>query len=368
MRLLYLEPLGVRGGMGHYNEALILAYERSGADIDLVTASADAAGRSRANIHQSRLFGLALDHSKARPIRAAAYIAGYAASLPLVQRADAVVLHFLHRPVLDWWFLLAVRRLGRRLILVAHDPIPAMDSQRGTAYRRCLGAFDIVVVHGARARADIVAQGVSPNRVIVAPFGDFRPVVEMDPTPACLLLGVAKLPRPVAAIIGNLRPGKGIARAREALESADSPVSTLLVAGTQQGSWDLGAALSTTAASGLHIARVDRRMTDREELAAYSLADVVLTLYDSGYSSGVVARAHAVGRPVVMTDVGDIARQARPTDAVVPADYTAPALRDAVTAVIGRAARETEPWDMSAWERHAELVVEALGRNLPRWG
>jgi glycosyltransferase involved in cell wall biosynthesis len=271
-----------------------------------------------------------------------------------------IVMHFLHRPKADRWALWALRRLGGRLVLVAHDPQPILKSQRGSAYQRSLLAFDVIVVHGPKARAEILAQGAPEDRVLVAPFGEYRATAAMDEATARTTLRLADLVRPVAAVIGNLKPGKGIARAREALDGLDSPVGTLLIAGTRQGSWDLEGALRTRDGSPLQIARVDRRMSDVEELAAYSLADVLLALYDSGYSSAVIARAHSIGKPVVLTDVGDLAQQAGPRDVVVAVDYTAGQLRSAIERCLVTSDQAPAQWDTDAWLFHARSVLARL--------
>ena len=98
-------------------------------------------------------------------------------------------------------------------------------------------------------------------------------------------------------------------------------------------------------------------MTEREELAAYSLADVVLTLYDSAYSSGVIARSHALGVPVVMTDVGDLSRQSAPTDAVVGAHYSDEELARAIARVLGPQA--TSP-NLEPWQAHVHAVLNRV--------
>jgi glycosyltransferase involved in cell wall biosynthesis len=361
MRILYVEPLGVVGGMGHYNEALVTAYEQAGASLDVVTSSHDASCGFRANVHVSRFFRLALDRSKPPILRAMGYLGGYLGCLRLATQANIVVLHFLHRPAADRLALNAFRRLGCRLVLVAHDPQPVLSNQRGSAYQRCLGLFDLIVVHGPKARADIVAQGAADDKVIVAPFGDYRPTQPLDPALACQALELPVPAQPTVAIIGNLKPGKGIRRAREALEVEDSPVRTLLIAGTKQGDWELGDALRTSHVSRLKVVRVDRRMSDTEERAAYSLAAVILALYDSGYSSAVISRAHSMGRPVVLTDVGDLALQARRSDSVVPPDYTAEQLREAVDQCLRAGVETPTTWDQDAWFFHARSVLARLG-------
>jgi glycosyltransferase involved in cell wall biosynthesis len=357
VKILYIEPLGVRGGMGHYNEALIVAYDRAGADVDLVTGSHDPTHEFRADVHVSRFFRAAMDRSKPRVVRGAGYVGGYLGCLLLAWRADVVVMHFLHRPAVDLLAIKAFRRFGTVLVLVAHEPRPILDSQRGDAFQRSLRAFDIVVVHGPKARDDIVAWGVAEDRVLVASHGEFRPIPPLAAVEASGALGTSDLARPVAAIVGNLRIGKGVRRAREALQGSDSPVRTLLVAGTRHGLWDLDDALLTPKGSPLTIVRVDRRMSDLEEWAAYSLADVVLALYDSGYSSGVISRAHSMGKPVVLTDVGDLARQAGPCDVVLPSDYTAGQLRSAVDRCLQAVTEAPTEWDRGAWLFHAESVL-----------
>jgi glycosyltransferase involved in cell wall biosynthesis len=361
MKILYIEPIGVVGGMGHYNEALVAAYEQAGATLDVVTSSHDASYDFRADVHVSRFFRLALDRSRPRALRALGYLGGYLGCLRLASRADVVVLHHLHRPVGDLWALRAFRRLGCRLVLVAHDPQPVLNSQRGSAYQRCLLLFDLIVVHGPRARTDIVAEGAPYEKVIVAPFGDYRATEPLDPAAAARVLRLPDPAHPIAAIIGNLKPGKGIQRAREALGAPASPVRTLLIAGTKQGDWDSEAALRTTEGSALQILRVDRRMSDLEERAAYSVSDVLLALYDSGYSSAVIARAHSMGKPVVLTDVGDLALQARPGDAVVSADYTGDQLREAVEGCLQAQVEAPTIWAREAWLDHAGRVLASLG-------
>jgi glycosyltransferase involved in cell wall biosynthesis len=360
VRILYIEPLGVRGGMGHYNEALVTAYEQAGASLQVVTSSHDASYGFQANVHLSRLFRLALDRSKPRVLRAMGYVGGYLGCLRLARRSDVAVLHFLHRPAADRLALKAFRRLGCRLVLVAHDPQPVLPSQRGSAYQRCLRLFDLVVVHGPKARADVIAQGAPDDKVVVAPFGDYRAASPLGPAAACRTLGLPDPARPTVAIVGNLKPGKGIRRAREALETGDSPVRTLLIAGTKQGDWDIEDALRIPEDSRLQIVRVDRRMSDLEELAAYSLADVLLALYDSSYSSGVIARAHSMGKPVVLTNVGDLALQAHTDDVVVAADYTAAELRGAIARCLAERVEAPAVWDCEAWRHHAGSVLARL--------
>jgi hypothetical protein len=360
VKILYVEPIGVRGGMGHYNEALVTAYGMAGAHVDYVTSSDDPSYELPARAHVSKAFALAMDRAKPKVLRAVGYVSGYIGCLRLARGTDAVVFNFMHRPSIDRWALKAFRRAGRRLVLIAHDPEPVLATQRGGAYQQCLGMFDIVVVHGPAARKDIIALGVDANRVVLASHGEFRPAKPLDRAEAQSALGLGHIDSPVAAIIGNLRPCKGIRRAREALDAPGTTVRTLLVAGSQQGDWDLQGALLQSDIGPVKVVRVDRRLSDTEECAAYSLADVVLALYESGYSSGVISRAHSIGRPVVLTNVGDLAIQARSTDAIVPADYTAEQLRKAIEKCLSAGTQPPSEWEMEPWRDHAREVMARL--------
>ena len=368
MRLLYVEPLGVTGGMGNYNAQLIRAYSRAGHAVDLLTAAPSgpsAAPESRT----SRLMRFAFDTSRPRVFRALSYIAAQAGTLLRAAelKSEGVVIHFLHWPAVDYASLQLHRFMGRRIIIVAHDPFPAGGRTPTGCYRRSHRLADVVVVHGPKAREDVLRLGVSPGRIVVAPHGDFQPIAGLAPDDAARRLGIEKPPRrPLALIVGNLKPGKGIARAVAALADPDSPIRTLLVAGKKQGTWDLAAALQMPPHSGLVLIRRDQRMSDEEELAAYSIADVVLALYEQGYSSGVIARAHALGRPVILTDIGDLTTQSNSRDVVLPASYRAADLRAAIRLALEDGGASSQVRTEDPWDAHVKAVSAALKAGRPQ--
>lgn len=362
VRISYIEPLGISGGMGHYNEALIGAYSTAGHVVSYVTSSTVPGFSTPVRVRTSRFFRGALNRSQPRLVRAAAYIAAQVAGLAYAtaDTSEVVVMHFLHWPSVDYMALLLHHLMRRRIVLVAHDPFPMGNRKATRAYLRAHRLADVVVVHGPTAREDVMRLGVRAARIVVAPFGDYRSVVAMDRSEAARQLGLDRPPAaPVAVIVGNLKPGKGIARAVSALSHESSPVRSLLVAGTKQGTWNLERALKIPPASQLDVIRHDRRMSDEEELAAYSIGDVVLALYESGYSSAVIARAHAVGRPVVLTDVGDLKSQRAPQDVVVPADYLPEDLRAAIVRALGARMRPPERAS-DRWRSHVEAVMSLL--------
>lgn len=102
-----------------------------------------------------------------------------------------------------------------------------------------------------------------------------------------------------------------------------------------------------------------RRLSEQEECAAYSLSAVVLAVYDEGFSSGVVATAHALDRPVVMTDVGDMARQAAACDVVLSPGWQP---HDLVAAVnqASTGAPQQGPLVDEAWKRPWQSLASAI--------
>ena len=353
-RVLYVEPLGLEGGMGGYNDALVAAYAEQGVTVRIVTSSSSKRLEAVAEVKLSRLFRVALDRSRSRFLRGIAYCLGYVDVIRQLPGCRVVVVHFLHQPVVDLVALAVFRMLGRRIVLIVHDPVPVLPHQRGAAFTAAVRIPQLMVVHGPAAARDLMASGVSRDKVLVVEHGDFPAEARLPAEAASRTLGVSDLQGPVALIVGNLKPGKGIAKARRALDDADGVVRSLVVSGRKQGHWDLESALDIAGANTLHVVRVDRQMSESEELAAYSLADVVLALYETGYSSGVIARSHGLSIPVVLTNVGDLARQAGPADAVVPMDYTAVQLRTAIRRAL---ARQPPAPRLEAWRRHATLVL-----------
>ena len=117
------------GGIGHYNAALLQAYTKAGHDVFVVERDA----RTRTG----RLFGAAFNHKRRRLVRGAAYAAAMGATFGRAHeyRAESLVVHFLHWPLVDYLVLALHRFLGRKVILVAHDPIP-MGGRKPTRFYR----------------------------------------------------------------------------------------------------------------------------------------------------------------------------------------------------------------------------------------
>jgi hypothetical protein len=69
---------------------------------------------------------------------------------------------------------------------------------------------------------------------------------------------------------------------------------------------------------GVHL--VERFVSDQEFDLWVAAADRVVLPYRRSWSSGVLARAHQLGISAIVCDVGGLAEQAAPSDAVVEGD------------------------------------------------
>jgi glycosyltransferase involved in cell wall biosynthesis len=140
-------------------------------------------------------------------------------------------------------------------------------------------------------------------------------------------------PAPVFVSLGFLQPSKGFDRAVEAFAAAGG--GSLFVVGSIRDATAENLAWTQTLRRRCHdvpgAALVERYLTDQEFDLWVAAADLLVLPYRRSWSSGVLARAHAMGTPAVVTAVGGLSEQAGPADMVVPGDAAlAEALRAAV--------------------------------------
>jgi len=364
----YIEPLGIPGGMGNYNDALV---EQLAAfnNVSVVTSSASAHLREVSDVHVSSWWRGALDRDQPRFLRASQYCLGWMMVLPLLARSRGqVVVHFFHAPVVDLVFLFIVRWFLRlRVVWIAHDPVPVVQRRSSFFYRLCARTASRVVVHGPQARQDVAALGVSPTRVHLGCHGDFE-CPEVMPRDLAGRILFHDLDRsstgPCGLIIGNIKPGKGIERLLGSLRELSSPVlDTLIVKGDSQGQTRT---LVDTVSLPFRVVRIDRRFSAEVELAAFSYASVVFATYEWGYSSGVIARAHSVDTPVILTRVGDLSAQADRSDVVLAPDYGPADLGAALDATLSRGeGTRVSPRRLNGWGAQVSAILDCEPEGRP---
>jgi glycosyltransferase involved in cell wall biosynthesis len=215
---------------------------------------------------------------------------------------------------------------ARRVTTVVHEPDPASGSRlEEAARRRAWRSVRRLVFHSEWERDRHVARfGIGRGQeLVVVTHGDFfSTTVTRDQHAARAELGLAA-DRTILLIIGFLsaaNPDKGYDRAIEAVRAAEDPRLELHIVGSPIRDGrdvdalvaELRAAAAASAQIHLHEEFVDDERFDLWVLAA----DFVLTPYRSSSSSGVLARAHLMGTPVVTSDAGGLAAQAGPQDRV----------------------------------------------------
>ena len=225
------------------------------------------------------------------------------------------------------WGLLGLRR---RLTVVEHEPDPPSGGRVEEAVRRWAWrrAHRVVVHSGWERDRHEQRYGVaSGQELVVVGHGEFF-ATSLDDTHAEARERMGLAPdRVVLLMIGFLSsdtPDKGYDRAIAALGAAGAPALELHIVcspirkgpDTDRLVVSLRAAEAESPQVQLHEGFVDDETFDRWIRAA----DAVLTPYRTSSSSGVAARAHLLGTPVITSDVGGLAEQAGPGDVVVHDD------------------------------------------------
>jgi glycosyltransferase involved in cell wall biosynthesis len=219
-----------------------------------------------------------------------------------------------------WW--LTTRRSVHAVIHEADPPIRWRPDY--VLLRAALGrAFELRFHTLAEMEAFQAAYGMKVRGSVI---GHVVQTVGMPPSRAQARhsLGIDGS-TPVFVVPGFLQPSKGVERALPAFEGSG-----------RARLWIVGSVRDRTAENVAYVESL-RRQTD--ELIRVSLveqflgdeefdrwiaaADWVVLPYRTSWSSGVLARAQAIGTPAVVTSVGGLAEQAGPHDVVVADDDAA---------------------------------------------
>lgn len=236
-------------------------------------------------------------------------LAGY-----LVRARPDVVLWSNWRFAFEPLFVVAISSALPRTVLgiVAHEPLPrsdARDTSTPRTGRFLLAAFaaawrrmDVVYVLGRNAREVVLANWEPRGEVAVIPHGPVSVFGAYDRTTSA-----AETDRSVLCF-GTLTRYKGIESLLDAFREvrASVPDARLVLAGAVSADLDIE---SVTALAGA-VGNVDLSpgYVDPDDVPALlRRARVVVTPYLRASQSGVIHLAYSYGRPVITTDVGDLA-------------------------------------------------------------
>jgi glycosyltransferase involved in cell wall biosynthesis/multidrug transporter EmrE-like cation transporter len=260
-------------------------------------------------------------------------------------RFDRILVHFqpalyyrprapLSRVLTSLGFLTLVGLRNRRTEVLVHEADPPVRWRPDYVLLRA--AFRVARAlwfHTEAERRSLEAHyrarvrgGVVPHRVL--------PVARASRAQARARLGVPERGA-VLVCAGFLHPGKGFDRAVEAVRGAKGV--TLYVVGSVREPTPENLAyardLRARCREVPNVRLVERFVTDEEFDLWLAAADRVVLPYRRAWSSGVLARAHALGTPAVVTAVGGLTEQASGRDIVVRDDEElARALREAAPA------------------------------------
>jgi glycosyltransferase involved in cell wall biosynthesis len=323
MRIAVLEPAGY-GGLLHYSAQLAEALAERGHAVDLI-APRDNEVIGRVRHARMRAVFPPPAKPKAPPRSRLAYIRRRAGVAMRLVRAWGRLL-FETRPgrydavlhgadiglSLTAFATLLMTAVPRRALLVriAHN-VRAFNRRGGDALfdpaplnaallRRLYPRFDLVLVHGDASRAEFEATW-RPSRLAVIPHGDERIFADEPPPPS----GEERI-----LFFGDWRKVKGLPVLMDAFDELvrRRPAARLTVAGTPvPEDWDPRRLQEWARAHNGRVELIDHYVPLAEVAQTFARARVVATPYLTGYQSGVIHLAATMARPVVTSDVGDLA-------------------------------------------------------------
>jgi glycosyltransferase involved in cell wall biosynthesis/uncharacterized membrane protein len=246
---------------------------------------------------------------------------------------DRIVVHFQpalyyrsRRPVSKVMTSLGLLRLVRSRphteLLVHEADRPLRWRPDYTLLRRAFARAGMVSFHTEAEHQALEAQyGVRVRSVLIPHRVEAAAV---DRQVARRELGIES-DGPVFLCAGFLQPSKGFDRAVEAFaRGTDGDAATLYIVGSVRGrsaeNEGYASALRERGSGVQGVRLLERFVSDDEFDRWIAAADWVVLPYRRSWSSGVLARAHALGTPAIVSAVGGLAEQATDMDMVFDDD------------------------------------------------
>lgn len=312
MKVLFVEPVGGHRGMHYYDFALCAALCAHDVQPTLVTSDETASHNPPRQFDSCFLFREIYGEQNL-PKRAANYLYALVQSARLAREGRFAIAHchYFLIPPADYLFLLALKAMGVKIVITAHDVMP-FDAKwySHPVLRHIYGLADKIIVHAEDNKRRISGQfGLHRSKVTVIRHGNYVPYVGTDRFPRELArekVGVKDFAN-VVLFFGQIKKVKGLHHLIRAFPAVleREPSTALLVAG-QVWKDDFSYYARLVSSLGLEqnfISRIEH-IADEDVAAYFESADVVALPYTTVYQSGVLLMACSYGRPVVATPVG----------------------------------------------------------------
>jgi glycosyltransferase involved in cell wall biosynthesis len=348
MRIAVVEPDGA-GGLAHYAFQMSAALSSAGAEVTLVTSPhwelADL-DRSFAVEQVIDLWPAVESPVRPGPVapvrrfwrrtrrigRALRYVWAWERLTRFLirMRPDIVQFSVIQFPFQSF-FLHRMRRAGLDLTQVCHE-FELRESQFASVQsidrwmaRSVFGAFQIMFFHG-EATADRFRRlfGEPSAEVRIIPHGNQALITEVADGGGDLRNRYGIPPdRQVVLFFGGLRPSKGLPDLIDAFAIARREIdASLLIVGFPTTAFNPEDLIARARRLGIaEDVDIDARYLPLKDVGPLIRTGAVVVLpYRSATASGVLQVAYAFGRPVIVTDVGDLPSSVEPgeTGVVVP--------------------------------------------------
>jgi glycosyltransferase involved in cell wall biosynthesis len=250
---------------------------------------------------------------------------------------DRIIVHFqpalYYKPqapvskVLTSWRLLFLAVAARRsLTIVVHEADPPVPRRPDYVLLRWAFRMAPRLVFHTKAELDAFERDyrIRAHAVIAAhTVQAVKPTGDASTGEARERLGVGSSEEPMFLCIGFLQPSKGFDRAIRAFGGAGG--GSLYVVGSVRDETPENRAhveeLRRLCATTPGATMVEQFVDDAEFDLWVSAADWMVLPYRRSWSSGVLARGHALGTPAIMTAQGGLPEQAGSGDVVVTEDW-----------------------------------------------
>jgi glycosyltransferase involved in cell wall biosynthesis len=385
MRVLMVEHSG-RGGMYAYAEALCGGLSEAGADVTVLTSSAwpDNAGLFKVQRYLSEFTRdqgrKSRFHWAADRICRSTVNSFRRNQIAIRGKYDVVHVQGAGMPLLDQLFF---RSLAKKMpvVLTVHDVQSHYERfvSRDSFLRRSLRIPHCLIVHYENGKRQLIDHwGLNNDRIAVIPHGIMIPMHTISGRlEARQKLGLPA-DRRVLLFFGSIRPNKGLEVLLEALKDIclHDPKILLVIAGAlpRGMSFQPYEALIQKLNLSEHVETFAHFILDQDVDCFMAASDLVVLPYmNFEAQSGVLLRAYAHKKPVVVSNVGAMGQLVLSDKVGLVVEPGVPkALADAVTKVLDKPDEfqshyTTELENKYSWKHIAEMTIRCYEKAIATW-